>query len=197
MISNIHDTRYMNPLQLHLPYFKIIAFDNDFILDELSETSDNRPHTNISTTEVHITSQNTNIQIQDSNELLSDTSESKVQYSQQNPQRTQPITQQPPIVQLENLSLQPVENRNNGNNQGELQISNLTLDTQSTDHTVGSNALLVPIRQVEEQYITHHTEQDPQYLNQGSSTLSTTTTTIPQPPLTRTYDPPPLPESDT
>ena len=40
--------------------------------------------------------------------------------------------------------------------------SNPTLDTQSTDLTVVSNALLVPVRHVEEQDIKHNTEQDPQ-----------------------------------
>ena len=188
--------RYSNPLQLHIPYFQTIAFDNDFIV-ELSETSDNRPYTTISTTENHTTPHNTNIQNQDSGELFSDTSESQGQYSQQSPQRTQPLTQQPPNVQFENLSLQPDENHNSDNNQDELQNPNPTLDTQSTDLRVDSNALLVPLRQVEEQDITHHTGQDPQYLIQGSSTLSTTTTTKPQPPITRAYDSPPLPESDT
>ena len=55
---------------------------------------------------------------------------------------------------------------------------------------------MVPIRPVEEQDIPHNTEQDPQYLIQGSSTLSTTTN-IPQSPISRNYDPPPLLESDT
>ena len=188
--------RYINPLQLHLQYFEIIAFDNDFIV-ERSETSDNRLYTTTSTTEFHTTPHTTNIQIQDSNELLSDTSESQVQYPQQSPQRTQPITQQPPNVHLENLSFQFDENHNNDKNQDELQNPNPTLDTQSTDLTVDSNALMVPVRHVEEQNITHNTEQDPQYLIQGSSTLSTTTATIPQPPISRNYDPPPPPESDT
>ena len=95
------------------------------------------------------------------------------------------------------MSLQSDANHNNDNNQDELQNPNPTLDTQSTDLTVDSNALLVPIRQVEKRDTTYHIEHDPQYSIQGSSTLSSTSTTIPQPPLTRNYDPPPPPESDT
>ena len=56
---------------------------------------------------------------------------------------------------------------------------------------------MVPIRPIEDQDISHNTEQDPQNLIQGSSTLSTATNTIPQPPISRNYDPPPLLESDT
>ena len=56
---------------------------------------------------------------------------------------------------------------------------------------------MVHIGLIENQDISHNLEQDPQYLSQGSSTLSTTTNTIPQPPISRNYDPPPLPESDT
>ena len=67
-------SRYVNPLKFHTPYFDIIPFDNDFIV-ELSETSDNRPYNTTSTTEIHTTPHNTNIQIPDPNELLSDTSE--------------------------------------------------------------------------------------------------------------------------
>ena len=70
--------RYINVPQFHIPYFKIVAFDVNVIL-ERSETSDNRPYTTISTTEMHTTPHNTNIQIQDSNELFCDTSESQVQ----------------------------------------------------------------------------------------------------------------------
>ena len=84
------------------------------------------------------------MQNHDPNELLSDTSESQVQNSQQSPQRTQPITQ-PPNVQLENLSLQPNDNQDNNNTQDEFQKPNPTLDSQSTDFTVDSNALLVPV----------------------------------------------------
>ena len=60
------------------------------------------------------------------------------------------------------MSLQFDENNNNDNIQHELQNPNPTLDTQSTDLTVDSHALLVPIGQVEEQNILHITEQDPQ-----------------------------------
>ena len=95
------------------------------------------------------------------------------------------------------MSLQPDENNNDGNNQDELQNSSL----RSADLSVDSNALLVPVRHVEEQNIRHNTEQEPQYLIQGSSALSTTNTTIPQPSIqprtSRNYDPPPPPESDT
>ena len=146
---------------------------------ERSETSDNRPYITTSTTEIHTTPHNTNIQIQESNELLSDASESQLQHPQQSPQRTQPITQQPPIAHFENLSLQIDEHQNNDNNQDELQNPNPTLDTQSTDLTVNSYALVVPIRPIEEQDLPDNTEQDLQFLIQGSSTLSTTTT-IPQ-----------------
>ena len=124
--------RYINPLQLHIPYFEIVAFDNNFIVKR-SETSDNQPYTTTSTTEIHTTPHKTNIQIQDSNELFSDTSESRVQYPQQSPQRTQPKTQQLPNAQFENLSLQFDENLKNYNNQAELQLLNPTLDTQGTD----------------------------------------------------------------
>ena len=110
--------------------------------------------------------------------------------------KTQPITQQPPKVQFEILSLQFDEDHKNDNNQVELQNPNPPLDSKSTHLTVDSNALMVPLRPVEEQDIPHNTEQDPQYLIQGSSTLSTTTT-IPQPPICRNYDPPPLPQPDT
>ena len=182
--------RYTNPLQLQKLHFEKFAFDNGFIV-ELSETSDNRPYTAILTTEIQTTPYNTNIQVQDSNELLSDTSKSQVQYSKQSPQRTQPITQQPPNVLLEKLSLQPDENHNNDIYQDELQNSNPTLDTQNTDLTVDSNDLLIPVRHVEEQDIRNNTEQVPQYLIQESSTLSFTNTTIPQPPKSRNYDPPP------
>ena len=98
------------------------------------------------------------------------------------------------------MSLQPDDNHNNDNNQDELQDPNPTLDTQSTDLTIDSNALLVPVRNVEEQNLRPNTEQDPQCLNQGSATLSTTNTTKPQPPIkpptSRNYDPPPPLESD-
>ena len=64
-----------------------------------------------------------------------------------------------------------------------------------------SNAFLVPVRHLEEQDIRRNTEQDPQYLIQGSSTLSTTNTNISQPPIqppiSRNYDQHPPPESDT
>ena len=89
------------------------------------------------------------------------------------------------------------ENHNIDNDQDELQLPNPTLDSQSTDLTVNSNALMVPIRPIEDQDPSHNTEQNPQYLFQGSSTLSTATNTLPQPPISRNYDPPPLPESDT
>ena len=56
---------------------------------------------------------------------------------------------------------------------------------------------MLPIRPIEDDDISHNTEQDPQYLIQGSSTLSTTNNTIPQPPIWRNYDQPPLPGSDT
>ena len=56
---------------------------------------------------------------------------------------------------------------------------------------------MVPIRPIENQDIPHNTEQDPQYLIQGSSQLSTASNTKPQPPISRSYDPPPLLESDT
>ena len=55
-----------------------------------------------------------------------------------------PIAQQPFNVQHENLSLQPNKNNNTDNNQDELQNPNPTLDTQSADLTVNSNALFVP-----------------------------------------------------
>ena len=95
------------------------------------------------------------------------------------------------------MSLRFDENQNNDNDQDELQLPNPTLDTQSTDLTVDSNILMVPLGPIENQNISHTIEQDPQYLIQASSTLSTTTNTIPQPPISRNYDPPPLPESDT
>ena len=63
--------------------------------------------------------------------------------------------------------------------------------------TVDSNILMVPMRPIENQDTTHNIDQDPQYLIQGSSTLSNTINTIPQPPILRNYDPPPLNESDT
>ena len=123
-----------------------------------------------------------------------------MQYSQQSPQRTQPITQQPPNIRFEQLSLQFNENPNNDNNQDGLQNLNPILDTQSTAHTVNSNALVIPVRRVEEQNI-EDTQSDTQDLIQGSSTLSTTNTTKTQPPIQpqtpRNYDPPPLPEYET
>ena len=98
-------------------------------------------------------------------------------------------------VQIENLFIQPNENPNNDNNQDELQSPNPTLDTQSTALTVDSNAFLVPVRRVEEQNIRPNTEQDPEHLIHGSSNLSTTNTTMSQPPnqppTSRNYDPPP------
>ena len=200
MRDDSEHSRYINPLEFHIPYFDIIAYDNDFIV-ELSETSDNRPYATISTTEIHTAPDVHNIHNHDPNELLSDTSESQVQYSQQSPQGTQTITHQPSNVQLEHLPLQPNENQDNNKNQDQFQNPNPTFDTQSTDITVDSNALLVPVRHVEDQNMQHNTEQDPQYLIQGSSTLSTTDTTIQQPPIQlptyRNYDPPPIPESDT
>ena len=96
------------------------------------------------------------------------------------------------------MSLQPNDNHNNDNNQDELQDPNPPLDNQSTDLTVDSNAFLVPVRHVEEQDMRHNTEQNPQSLFQGSSTLTATNTQIPQPPIqppiSRNYDPPPSPE---
>ena len=93
------------------------------------------------------------------------------------------------------MSFQPDDNHNNDNKQDELQNPISTLDSQNTDLTVNSNASLVPVRHVEEQNIRQNTEQDPQYLIQGSSTLSTTNITIPQspipPPTSRNDDPPP------
>ena len=89
------------------------------------------------------------------------------------------------------------DNQDNDKNQKELQNANPTLDTQSTDPTIDSNAVLVLVRHVEEQDIRQNTEQYPQYLFQVSSTLSTTNSKITQPPISRSYDPPPLPEPDT
>ena len=88
------------------------------------------------------------------------------------------------------------DNQDNDKNQNELQNANPTLDTQSTDPTIDSNAVLVLVRHVEEQDIRQNTEQYPQYLFQVSSTLSTTNNKITQPPISRNYDPP-LPEPDT
>ena len=178
MISNIHNTKVLYNIIYHTLIF--LRLDNDFILDH-SETSDNRPKITLFTNEIQITPHNTNIQIQDQNELLSGTSESQVQYSQQSPQITPPIIQQPLSVQFENLSLQLDDNHDNENNQDELQDSNPALDTQSTDPTTDSNAVLVHVRHVEEQAIRRNTEQDPQYLIQGSSTLSTINSNIAQP----------------
>ena len=154
--------RYFNPLHLSIPYFEIIAFDNNFIVEQ-SETSDNRPYTTTSTTEINTASYNTNIQIQDPNELLYDTSESQVQDTQQSPQRTPPTTHQPPNAQFEKMSLQSDENHNNDNDQDQLQLPNPTLDTQSIDLTVDSNISMVPIRPIENHDTSHNIEQDPQY----------------------------------
>ena len=148
--DDVKHPQNINPLKLHIPYFDFIAFDNDFIV-ELPETSDNRPYFTTSTTEIHTTPYNTNIQIHDPNDLLSDTSESQVHYNTHNKVHTKkPITQQPPNVHLGKLSIQPADNHNNDNSQDELQDPNSTLDTQSTDLTVDSNGLLVPVRHVEE-----------------------------------------------
>ena len=73
-------SRHTNPLEIHIPYFDIIASDNNFIA-ELSETSDNLPYATISTTEIHTTPEDHNMQNHDPNEFLSDTSESQVQNS--------------------------------------------------------------------------------------------------------------------
>ena len=170
MRDNSKQQRYINPLQLHIPYFEIIAVDNNFIV-ERSEASNIRSYTTTSTTEIHTTPHNTNIQIQDSNELLSDASESQEQSPQKSPQRTQPITQPSSNAQLENLSLHFEENQSNDNNQDELQHPNSTLETQSTDLTVESNTLMVSIRPIEDQDISHNTQQDPQNLIQGSLEL--------------------------
>ena len=92
------------------------------------------------------------------------------------------------------MSLQLDYNHDNENNQDELQDPNPVLDTQSTDPTIDLNAVLLPVRHVEEQDIRHNLEQDTQNLIQGSSTLSTTNTNITQPPIqppiSRNYDPP-------
>ena len=164
LLFNLRDdfkqSRYITPLDFHIPYFDIIAFDNKFV--EISEASNNRPYATSSTTEIHTTPDNSNTQIHDPNELLSDTSESQFQYSEQSLQRRQPITQQLSHVQLEKLSLQPNENPSNDNIQDELQNPNPTHDTQSTALTVDSNALLVHLRRVEEQKIRLDTKQDPQ-----------------------------------
>ena len=66
-------SRYISHLELHIPYFDIIAFDDNFIV-ELSETSDNQSYATISTTEIHTTPDDNNMQNHDSNELLSDAS---------------------------------------------------------------------------------------------------------------------------
>ena len=66
------------------------------------------------------------------------------------------------------MSLQFDENHNNDKNQDELQNPNSTLDTQSTDLTVDSNTLMVPLRPIEEQHVPQSTEQNPQYLIQGT-----------------------------
>ena len=99
------------------------------------------------------------------------------------------------------MSIQPNENLNNDNYQDELQNPNPTLDTQSIPLTANSNALLVPVRRVEEQNKELSIEQDPKHLIQGFSTLSTTNTTITQPQLqlttSRNFDIPPPPEYDT
>ena len=99
------------------------------------------------------------------------------------------------------MSLQLDDKHEKENNQDELQDPNPALDTHSTDPTIDSSAVLVPVKPVEEREIRHNTEQDPQYLIQGCSTLSTTNTNITQPPIQppipRSYDPPSLPESDT
>ena len=128
-------SRYISSPDFHIPYFDILAFDNNFFV-KISETSVNQSYATISTTEIHTTPDNSNTQIQDQNELLSDTSESQIQYSHQSPQKRQPITQQPYNVQLESLSLEPNENPNSDNNQDGLQNPNPNLDTQSTALTV-------------------------------------------------------------
>ena len=78
------------------------------------------------------------------------------------------------------------------------QILHLILTVQIS-HLI--KMLKIPVRNVEEQDIIHNTEQDTQYLIQGSSTLSTTKCNIPQPPIqppiSKNYDPTPPPESDT
>ena len=100
MISKINNTSIH-----YILIYLILKLLLSIIIVEHSETSDNPPYTTTSTTEINTTSYNTNIQIQDPNELLYDTSNSQVQDTQQSPQRTPPITHQPPNAQFENMSL--------------------------------------------------------------------------------------------
>ena len=64
-------------IQLLIPYFNYITFDNNFLVEH-SETYDSRPYATIPTIETHTTPAENNIQINDPNEFLSDTSESQV-----------------------------------------------------------------------------------------------------------------------
>ena len=190
--------QYINPLHLHEPYFEIIAFDNNFIVEH-SETSDNRPYTTKSTTEINTTSCTTNIEIQEPNEFLYDTSESQVQDTHQSPQRTPPITHHHLMHNLKICHSNQMKiitmiiTKINFNSQ----ILHLLLKVQISQLIQISLWPIRPIRPIENQVTSHNIEQDPQYLIQGASTLSTTTNTVPQPPISRNYDPPPLPESDT
>ena len=129
----------IKPLELHIPYSDIFAFDNNFIVEH-SETPDSRPIATKPAIETHTTADHPNIQIHDSNELHSDTSESQVLNPQQDPQTKQPMTQQQPNIQLEHLSLQPNENPNSDHNQNDLLNPN---PIQSPADTVDSNATLV------------------------------------------------------
>ena len=68
------------------------------------------------------------------------------------------MTEQPSTLQLEILSFQSVDNHDDDNNQDTFQNPNPTLDNQSTDLTVNSNALLKPVRHVEHD-LRRNTEQ--------------------------------------
>ena len=98
------------------------------------------------------------------------------------------------------MSLPLDDNHDIDNKEDELQDPKPALDTQSTDPTIDSNAVFIPVRHVEEQEIQRNTEQDPQYLIQEYSTLSTTNTNktkpLIQPSISTNFDPPPSPESD-
>ena len=61
---------YINPLELHIPYFDTIIFDDHFIVEQ-SETSDNRPYSSTNgTLESRLLLEDPNTQLDDQTQFL-------------------------------------------------------------------------------------------------------------------------------
>ena len=165
-INKFKHQYYTGPLDHRIQYFDIITFDENIVLKQ-SQTSDSRPDmttnltlsTKIPDTIIHFNYQN----------------EALVEDLQIQPQQHQDKTpglfqQQPDVLNLKNVFLEPQETLTDNRISDKTPPENSSVDNQSRVQTVVSNTFIFPIRSF--------TEQDTYDTTQGSSILSMTNTIL-------------------